>query len=60
MILLVLLVLAILRMVSVLAGQWIAAAKQEGLLPVSLHSEVNADYSVDSFTRLVPEISLDI
>jgi len=59
-ILLVLLVLAILRMGSVLVDQWIAAARQQGLLPVSLHSEVNADYSVDSVARLVPEISLDI
>ncbi len=52
--------IAILSLGSGMFGNWIRAAKDGGLLPISLHSLVEADYSVDPLSRFVPAIGLDI
>ena len=52
--------IAILSLGSGMFGSWIRAAREGGLLPISLHSLVEADYSVDPLSRFVPAIGLDI
>jgi hypothetical protein len=51
---------AILSLGSGFFGRWIIAARQAGLIPVSLHSIMNADYSVDEWLAAIPVITLDI
>ena len=52
--------IAILSLGSGMFGKWISAAREAGLLPISLHSLSEADYSVDPLSRFVPAIGLDI
>ena len=60
------LILASLMFVAILSlgyggfGRWIIAARQAGFLQISLHSLVNADYSVDEWLATIPVITLDI
>jgi hypothetical protein len=41
-------------------GRWLIAARQAGLLPVSLHALGKADYGVDEWLRTIPPIALEI
>ena len=54
------LIFGILSLGSGMFGKWFSAARDIGLLPVTLHSLGEADYSVDEFLRSVPVIGLDI
>ncbi len=54
------LILGILSLGSGMVGKWINAAGDSGILPVSLHSLSEADYSVDEIMHSVPAIGLDI
>lgn len=52
--------IAILSLGSGMFGKWISAAREAGLLPISLHSLSEADYSVDPLSRFIPAIGLEI
>lgn len=54
------LILGILSLGSGMVGKWIDSAGDSGILPVTLHSLSEADYSVDEIVRSVPAIGLDI
>ncbi len=54
------LIFGILSLGSGMVGKWINATEDSGLLPVTIHSLGEADYSVDEVIRTVPVISLDI
>lgn len=56
----VILIIGILSLGSGMVGKWINAAGDNGILPVSLHSLSEADYSVDEIMHSVPAIGLDI
>ncbi len=40
--------------------QWIALSKSDTYLPIPIHSSDEADYSADSFPRMVPAVGLEI
>ena len=56
----IVLILGILSLGSGMVGRWIDAAGDGGILPVSLHSLSEADYSVDEIFHTVPAIGLEI
>jgi hypothetical protein len=59
-ILVAILIFGILSLGSGMVGKWIHNSGDSGLLPVTLHSLGEADYSVDEIVRIVPAIGLDI
>ncbi len=54
------LIFGILSLGSGMIGKWINSTRDSGILPVSLHSISEADYSVDEILPAVPAIGLDI